>query len=398
MFPFVGSAPSTLSGDNHVPVAGRRKRKGKRHGVVASQRKSNGRLLPLDVRIAVVGRMLGRHPGYVTTQGQILSDLFQRDGYSVLDISPARSRTRWLLDVAMTLIRRWKTIDLLFIEVYGGPSFVVEDLASWLGRFFGLPIVMELHGGAMPTFVATFPRWTRRVLARADALVVPSPFLERAIASEGFRAHIVPNVVDLGLYPYRPRRVLRPRLLWMRTFDDIYNPAMALRAFAQLRQLVPDATLVMAGQDNGLESSIRELTRTLGVEAGVRFAGFLSHDRKVAEADNADIFLNTNRVDNTPVTVLEACAMGLPVVATRVGGIPDLLTHEHTGLLVPDGDHAAMARAVQRLLDEPAVSERLSANGHALALRSSWDHVRSQWHQIFVTTVGKSVSSSKGAP
>jgi hypothetical protein len=64
------------------------------------------------------------------------------------------------------------------LQVFGDPSFVVEDIASWLGRRFGQRIIMVLRGGAMPEFMA-HPQWTQRVLGRADALIAPSEFLAR---------------------------------------------------------------------------------------------------------------------------------------------------------------------------------------------------------------------------
>jgi len=75
--------------------------------------------------------------------------------------------------------------------------------------------------------------------------------------------------------------------------------------------------------------------------------------------------------------------MGMPVVCTAVGGVPDLLTHESTGMLVPDGDAAAMAEAVLRLLDNPDLAGRLSRGGRELARKSSWESVRAQWEALF---------------
>ena len=84
-----------------------------------------------------------------------------------------------------------------------------------------------------------------------------------------------------------------------------------------------------------------------------------------------------------PVSVLEAGAFGLPVVATAVGGIPHLLRDGQTGLLVPDGDATAMAEAVRRLLSEPGLAAALSANGRQLAESCGWPRVRAQWESLF---------------
>ena len=126
----------------------------------------------------------------------------------------------------------------------------------------------------------------------------------------------------------------------------------------------------------------------MGLGDAVRFPGFLDSKGKIREAEQADIFLHTNEIDNMPVSVLEACAMGLPVVATGVGGIPDLLTDGETALLVPCGDVESMVHSIQRLLTEPELAARLSANGRWLAERSSWEEVHPRWQRVFARVLG----------
>jgi glycosyltransferase involved in cell wall biosynthesis len=94
------------------------------------------------------------------------------------------------------------------------------------------------------------------------------------------------------------------------------------------------------------------------------------------------MFLNTSHIDNMPVSVIEACALGLPVVATDVGGLRDLLTDAETGLLVPDDDDKAMAAAVTRLLNDPGLRERLSINGRLMAERYDWVRVWPLWEEV----------------
>ena len=294
--------------------------------------------------------------------GEVLGTRLARHGYPVLLTSKYRQRFHRLADIAMTLIRHARQIDVQILQVYGGLSFIGEDLASWLGRLFDHKIIMHVHGGAMPTFMARYPRWSRRVLRRAAAIVAPSPFLVKALASYDFNVRVIPNAVDISVYPYRHRARLAPRLFWMRTFHDVYNPEMAVRVFARVKQMEPRATLVMAGQDKGTLSDVKRLAHAMNVQEGIRFAGFLDSQSKIREAGAADIFLNTNRIDNSPVSVIEACALGLPVVATNVGGISDLLTHGETALLVPDDDDQAMAEAIVTLLRQPRLASRLSAS------------------------------------
>jgi glycosyltransferase involved in cell wall biosynthesis len=343
---------------------------------------------PHTPKLCLVGPMIGRNPGYVTTSGETITDLFVSAGYPVISVSTSTNRYVRLLDIITTLIRRYREIDIQCLQVYGGLSFLVEDIASWLGRLCKRQrMVMVVRGGLIPEFLRRYPNWYRRVLSRADCIVAPSPYLAREVTRHGFTVQVIPNVVDLPVYPYRYRRHLKPRLLWMRTFHPAYNPEMAIRVLALVQKVVPEITLVIAGQDKGTQDAVQRLARRLGLENVARFPGYLDMAAKVREGKTADIFLNTNHVDNTPVSLIEACAMGLPVVATNVGGIPDLLTDGETGLLVPDDDDEAMAAAILRLLRDPDLAGRLSANGRQLAERFSWAQVRPQWEELFARVV-----------
>jgi len=160
--------------------------------------------------------MVGRNPGFVVTQGERLSTHFEEAGYSVLAASPSPNRFRRLLDMIVTLLKEHRRIDVVIVHVYGGRSFVVEDIVSWIARRLDRGLVMSLHGGAMPEFMTSFPRWSDRVLRRAHALSAPSEYLSRAVRSRGFQCQVIPNVIDVREYPHRLRRRLSPRLLWLR--------------------------------------------------------------------------------------------------------------------------------------------------------------------------------------
>ena len=334
--------------------------------------------------LCFLGPMVGRNPGKVTTQGEILSDLFAQEGHRVVCSSGSRFRlVRWA-EITKTVLREGKAADVVILQVFGGRSFLVEDTTSYLVRSLGIPLVMFLHGGAFPEFMQAYPRWSHNVLSRADLLVSPTTYLRNAVGKYGFHAEIVPNVVDLSCTPYTLRAgPLRPRLFWMRAFHPIYDPQTAIRAFVRVRSVHPGATLVMGGHDKGLQAPTESLARELGVRDAIQFVGFLDVPGKLREFAANDIFITTNRIDNMPVSVLEACASGLPVVSTNVGGIPDFITHEKNGLLVDVGDDAAMASAVNRLLAEPALAERLRANGKILADECSWPVVRAKWDKLF---------------
>ena len=327
--------------------------------------------------------MLGRNPGYVTTQGEFLTDLFREAGYDVVSASVHPGRLRRLAEIIATLRRETRRADAAIVETYSGRSFVVEDISSALAHARGKPVIMHLHGGAMPRFARRFPRWTRRVLRRAAAVVAPSAYLAREMSPFATDVRVIPNVVEQDAYPFRQRDRVAPRLFWMRAYHPIYNPVMAVRVLARVRAALPNATLVMAGQEKGVMANVVAAAQGLGVADAVEILGFLDEGQKREAAARCDIFINTTHVDNAPVGVVEMCALGLPVVSTNVGGIPDLLSNGATGLLVPDGDIAAMADAVLRLVGDPSLAARLSRNGPSVAAPCAWPAVRAKWEALF---------------
>jgi L-malate glycosyltransferase len=334
-------------------------------------------------RLCFVGPMLGTNPGWVLSQGEILADLFARDGYDVRLTSRFPGRVPRLTDTVASLLLWSRHVDIAIVMVFGGLGFFAADVASWLLRRLRRRVVLALHGGSLPALAERRAGWVRRVLARGDAVVAPSGYLSATARALGFEAEIIPNVLDLASYPHRPRRVLKPTLLWMRTFHPNYHPEMAIEVLRELRRSQPDARLTMAGQSKGSLETVRRMTVAHDLADCVRFAGFLNTPGKRGEFAQHDIFLNTNRVDNMPVSVLEAAAFGLPIVATSVGGIPFLVRHEETALLVASGDAKGTARAIKRLLAEPELAETLSRNGRSLAERSAWPAVKTAWEALF---------------
>jgi glycosyltransferase involved in cell wall biosynthesis len=219
------------------------------------------------------------------------------------------------------------------------------------------------------------------VLSRADLVLAPSDFLARAFEDWGLEVRVIPNVLDLDRYAYRRRDDIRPRILWMRTFHEHYDPLTAVRAFAHVVAAVPEARMTMAGADHGLLEPVKAEALRLGVADLIEFPGYMLMDAKLEAFAMHDIFLNTNVIDNMPISVLEAGASGLIPVATAVGGIPRLLTDGIDSRLVPAGDDEAAAAAILGLLADPAGASSLSEGARRMAERSGWPAVRRRWEQ-----------------
>lgn len=287
------------------------------------------------------------------------------------------------MDVLCTILKNRHRIDLLLVEVYSGLSFVIADLAGGMAKISGIPAVFVLHGGKLPEHASRYPRWTKRVLGRSRIVAAPSRFLASEMRRKGLAVRVIPNV--LSEFPNVPGsdKNLQPKLLWMRSFHSIYDPSTAVKVFSLVKRNYPEATLVMAGSDKGLEKATKQYAADLNLSDSVSFPGFLDAAGKAREFANADIYLNTNIIDNSPVSVIEAWSYGLPVVTTDVGGIPYMVDDGVNGLLAKSGDAEDMAAKVTTLLEHPALRRSLARNGRETAKRSTWDSVRPLWERIF---------------
>ena len=334
-----------------------------------------------STRLGFVGSFLGSHQGFPPDHAELLAERLSQDGYQAFQTSSSKNRLFRLLDIILSLYSWRHQVQLVMINVYSGRAFILADAASLTAKILGFSIIFMLHGGNLPDFFKRYPAWVKRVLKRGDRFVAPSVYL-----ADAFRAlhkvTVISNMIDLEAYPFHLRSQVRPNLFWMRTFEDIYNPELAIETLSILKRDFPEAQLTMAGRDQGLLEATRVMVRDRGVENNVRFVGFLDLDGKKRELTSHDIFLNTNRVDNMPVSLLEVAACGLPIVSTNVGGIPFLFVNEKSAMLVPNNDADAMAQAVIRLLCEPELACRLSQNGRKIALASGWNSIKSQWDSL----------------
>lgn len=350
-------------------------------------------------RVGIVGPLLGTNPGWVRSPGELLASRLRAEGVEVQETSRFPGRIPRLIDT-LAALRRWHDrVDVAVVLVFSGAGFAMADVTTAAARRLGIPAIAWLHGGNLPVFERRHTGWVRRVLCRATTVVAPSAYLA-ALARNHPWVEIVPNLLPEPAYPFRLRTRLRPRLLWMRTFEDVYRPQMAIEVVRRLVEAgVDDVALTMAGQDRGLLGPTRQAARAAGVFDRITFAGFLGPEAKLEALSSHDVYLHTNAVDNAPVSVLEAASAGLPLVVNAVGGIPALLEHEGSCLMVPDGDAGAMTASVIRLLHDPELAARLSDGGRAVAARSTWPEQRDRWLAILgaVTRAPRALEAGAGA-
>lgn len=272
--------------------------------------------------------------------------------------------------------------DYVLIDTYSTSAFWFAFLVSQLCRMLHKRYIPILHGGNLPNRLKNNPKLCRLLFGNAFKNVAPSPYLFQEFEKAGYANLVfIPNTIEIQHYSFKERKQLRPKLLWVRAFASIYNPKMAVAVLQQLRRHYPDASLCMVGPD---KDGSGELTKKYADELGlsVTFTGQLPKEEWIALSAEYDIFINTTHFDNTPVSVMEAMALGMPVVTTNVGGIPFLLTDQQDSLLVLDNDAGGMAESISTLIEKPMEAQRIIQKARIKAESWDWEAVKEQWKEL----------------
>jgi glycosyltransferase involved in cell wall biosynthesis len=213
--------------------------------------------------------------------------------------------------------------------------------------------------------------------------VTPSHYLENAFKAAGYGVKYIPNNIPLADYPFKLRTKASPKLLYVRALRNPYNPLMAVRVLAGVRAKLGEGELCMVGPANeNMLDEVKKLAREIDVTQHIAFTGRLTKPEWIALSAQYDIFINTTDADNMPVSIIEAMALGFPIVSTNAGGLPYLIADGQDGLLVETGDAEAMADKIAEIIRNPDLSAKLSQNARNKAQTFDWEIVKELWKDL----------------
>lgn len=264
------------------------------------------------------------------------------------------------------------------------PDLVNAHYASGYGTTASavreVPVVLNVWGSDVYAFPERSPLHRALVCRniRHAACVLST---SRAMASRtaeicpGVRPVVVPFGVDLKMFaPAAPRRNGPLVIGTVRALEPVYGIDVLIEAFARLLHERPSRPLQLRIVGEGSQrTALREQAERLGVAGSVEFLGPMPHAGVAAAMRGFDIFCALSRAESFGVAAVEAAACGAPVVATAVGGLPEVVADGRTGLLVPPDDVEAAARALSRLVDDVELRERMGREGRAF-VEQHYDH------------------------
>lgn len=335
-------------------------------------------------RVLYIGNKLkkwGNNPTSVDILGEKLES-----NYEITSVSSYRNTIVRMLHIWLTVILSHKKVDVILIDTYSTKSFFFAWTSGRLASILNVKYIPILHGGNLPSRLKKSKKKFQRFLNEAYEIISPSEYLKQRLNEvDEIEIRIIPNSIELKRYPFTHRTNLNKiKIVWLRAFDKIYNPNLAIKLVHFLtKNGEKDVSLTMVGPDkDGSMEECKKLSMDLGVNDLVHFTGGLSFNSWLPIIQQGNIFINTTNIDNMPVSLVEAMALGIPVISTQVGGIPFLIKDGYNGLLVPPNSPSKFGEAILKLKENPHLYRNISENGRESATKFSWGRISHQWETV----------------
>ncbi len=317
-------------------------------------------------------------PTSIETLGKLLTD----EGFTVKTASSKSNRVLRLLDMLYSVIKYKKKTDFVLIDTYSTSNFYYAFFVSQLCRFLKLKYIPILRGGNLPDRLKRSQKLSKSIFNNAYKNIAPSKYTQHSFESSGYKNIMcIPNSIELKKYSFQKKEFNNANLLWVRSFSEIYNPTLAVKLLKALQDESISASLCMVGPENdGSMRKTKACAKQLNVE--VTFTGKLTKNEWISLSENFNIFINTTNFDNMPVSVIEAMALGLPIISTNVGGIPFLINNEVDGVLVKPNDIDGFVNAILEIRRKPEKAIKMATLARKKAEEFNWTNVKKQWIKL----------------
>lgn len=272
--------------------------------------------------------------------------------------------------------------DIVHIHFCSRVDFWKHAICLGVSRTYGAKTIFQLHGGMFGAFFDDMnpvqKSLAKRAFGMANRVIALSSYWKEFLAQLAPLAaiRVVNNPIDCDRLSPRPRSPdpLNPTLLLLGRVGKAKGHYDVLKALRLVVTEHPSVKALFAGSDEDPDATetLKRLARESGVSQHVAFLGPVSFEPKVELLRTSTVMILPSYAENMPISVLEGMAAGMPVVSTRVGAIPEVLDEGEAGLLIEPGDWEALANAINRLLDDSELAERLGEVASQRA-RALWD-------------------------
>jgi len=330
-------------------------------------------------KVLFIGSFLSKTRGTIGISEKLFRTL-NSDEIKITLTSSKESKWQRLLDIIVScFIFSGRVVH---IDTFSGQAFTIAEVAGAIARFRKKKVIFTLHGGKLPEFYQQNSRRVERLFRKADRILTPSLYLREFFLEKGFIVDYLPNSIHVERFPYATERCNTAKLLWVRAFSPIYQPALAVETLYHVRKHFPAATLTMVGPDKGELQKVKDQIQELHLEEAIEITGPVPNDALFKYYHSHSVFLNTTAYESFGVAVMEAVACGIPVVSTKVGEIPYLWENEMEILMVDQPNAATFAQNAIRILEDDNLAQKLSVNARKKAELYDWELIKPKWIKI----------------
>jgi len=332
--------------------------------------------------ILFFGNFLSKHGLNPTAIEDLVVTLGEK--YDVIYASSKKNVILRFFDMVFTLFINRKRTRLIFVDVFSTKAFFFSLAIAFCAILFKISFIPIFRGGYLIERFEKYKLIFRYFFTKAELVICPSVLFYDYFGKKGFNVKLIPNYIDIKKYKYKLRMDINPKILWVRSIHTIYNPKLAIELIVRLIKKYPAAKLCFVGpvKDSNLFQELNYLVNEYKLQKCVSFKGYLSKNEWSKLSESYDIFLNTTNYDNNPITLLEAMALGLPVISTKVGGISQLIEDQVSGLLVEANDLNTMEQVFLNLLNNKYNIKKISSNALKIAQSSEKSIIIKEWYQI----------------
>ena len=241
--------------------------------------------------------------------------------------------------------------------------------------------------GKLSIIIKTYEKIILRLINNNSELVITGSqkLYEngKKLGIDSNRMIVIPNAVEFSFYHQNRTYSNRPRkVLFVGRLFSLKGPQLLIKAARLVIKKIPDTEFFIVG-DGPMREKLVDMVKKYNLSKNVVFCGELTDVRK--KMKDSDLYVRPSLLEGFPYGVLEAMASGLPVIATKIGGTPDLLTHEKTGYLVKPGNINDLANAMINLLSNSDVLEAIARNGLELVEKKySWDALYETYENFYL--------------
>lgn len=261
--------------------------------------------------------------------------------------------------------------------------FFLAEIASKIGSSRNKKIYLTLHGGRLPEFFINKENRFQKLFGRATIIFSPSKFIQKFFQEKKFTIKYLYNSIDLEVFSFSSTKRKPFSILWVRGFQSIYNPHIAIYVMEQILKVHPTASLTMIGPDLGLKEDCERLIEEKQLSNSIKILGSVKNNELPKYLQSHEVFINTTSYESFGVALLEAAACGIPIVSSSVGEIPLLWEDRKNILLVQPVEPDYFVEKIFQIFESNTLSNSLSINARKKAEQYDWKITRQKWLEVF---------------